>query len=291
MNKINFIKPEKIDLLNHSVLNEKWIEEIIATDPAILGLGDLILKDRQRTQPKAGRLDLLLQDVDSERRYEIEIQLGKTDASHIIRTIEYWDIERKRFPAYDHVAIIIAENITARFLNVISLLNRSVPLIAIQMNAYRDGDNYWLTFTKVLSEIQSELEDEEETQEITDRNYWEKRGTASTVAMADQMFNLLTKVATGYELKYNKFYIGLSKDGRPDNFISFKPRKHNLYVEMKIERSKEVEEIIEKASLDLFKYDPKWGRYQIRLEKGDIGKNEELLTRLMILAYGKKHGE
>jgi len=44
--------------------------------------------------------------------YEIEIQLGSTDESHIIRTIEYWDIERKRYPQYDHTAVIIAEDIT-----------------------------------------------------------------------------------------------------------------------------------------------------------------------------------
>ena len=84
----------------------------------ILGLGDLTLKDKERTQPHAGRLDLLLQDTDANRRYEVEIQLGRTDETHVIRTIEYWDIERRRFPAYDHCAVIVAENITSRFLNV-----------------------------------------------------------------------------------------------------------------------------------------------------------------------------
>jgi hypothetical protein len=48
-------------------------------------------------QPHAGRLDLLLEDEDQERRYEVEIQLGPTDEAHIIRTIEYWDIEWKRY--------------------------------------------------------------------------------------------------------------------------------------------------------------------------------------------------
>ena len=49
----------------------------IADDPAILGLGDLVLKDRERRQPRAGRLDLLLQDPDSLKRYEIEVQLAQ----------------------------------------------------------------------------------------------------------------------------------------------------------------------------------------------------------------------
>jgi hypothetical protein len=57
-------------------------------------------------------LDLLFQDVESTRRYEVEIQLGSTDEAHIIRTIEYWDVERKRYPQYDHTAVIIAEDIT-----------------------------------------------------------------------------------------------------------------------------------------------------------------------------------
>ena len=93
MSSLKYIKPKKVSLKDHSVFNEKWVQKIIADDPSIIGLGDLILKDKERLQPRAGRLDLLLQDSDSTRRYEVEIQLGKTDESHIIRTIEYWDIE------------------------------------------------------------------------------------------------------------------------------------------------------------------------------------------------------
>lgn len=59
---------------------------------------------------------------DTNGRYEVEVQLGSTDESHIIRTIEYWDIERKRYPQYDHTAVIVAEDITSRCLNVISLI-------------------------------------------------------------------------------------------------------------------------------------------------------------------------
>ena len=134
MGKLNYVKPEKIWLKEHPVLNEKWVQDRIAEDPSVLGLGDLVLKDKERILPKAGRLDLLFQDIESNRRYETEVQLGKTDESHLIRTIEYWDIERKRYPQYDHCAVIIAEDITNRFLNVISLFNGSIPLMAIQMN-------------------------------------------------------------------------------------------------------------------------------------------------------------
>ena len=109
------IKLQTINLKTHQELNEKWLQDVIADDPSIVGLGDVILKDKERIQPRAGRLDLLMQDSDGNGRYEIEIQLGSTDESHIIRTIEYWDIERRRYPQYDHTAVIIAEDITSRF--------------------------------------------------------------------------------------------------------------------------------------------------------------------------------
>ena len=80
-------KPEKLSISKLEGINEKSIQEMIAEDPSILGLGDLILKDKERIEPRAGRLDLLLQDAETTRRYEVEIQLGKTDESHIIRTL------------------------------------------------------------------------------------------------------------------------------------------------------------------------------------------------------------
>ena len=63
----NYLKPERLSLKGHPYLNEKWVQDLIADDPSILGLGDLVLRDRERRQPRAGRLDLLLQDSDSQR--------------------------------------------------------------------------------------------------------------------------------------------------------------------------------------------------------------------------------
>ncbi len=287
MNEINLVKPEKVNLLNHPTLNEKWVQEVIAKDPSILEIGDLILKDKERIQPKAGRLDLLLQDPDTNRRYEVEVQLGKVDESHIIRTIEYWDIERKRYPQYDHCAVIIAEDITSRFLNTISLFNGFIPLIAIQMNAYKIKDDYFLLFTTVLNEISLGLLEEEEIKEVADRNYWEVRGSKKTVEIADELLNLILEFAPGYELKYNKFYIGLAKDGQPDNFVVFRARKNILNMELRLKRSDQIEKMLEDAELDLMDYDKRWEKYRIKLSKQDVNKHKELITDLLKRAYGK----
>jgi hypothetical protein len=147
------------------------------------------LRDRERRQTKAGRLDLLLQDPNSYKRYEVELQLGPTDETHIIRCIEYWDIERKRYPQYEHCAVLVAEDITSRFLNVVSLFNGALPLIAIQVQAYEVGEHVTLVFTTVLDEMQRGLvdEDEDAISAPTDRAYWEnEKGTPKTVALMDR---------------------------------------------------------------------------------------------------------
>jgi len=247
----------------------------------------LILKDKERSQPRAGRLDLLLQDAESNRRYEVEIQLGSTDESHIIRTIEYWDIERKRYPQYEHSAVIVAEDITARFLNVINLFNGHIPLIAIQMNALKFGDQVSLVFTTVMDQLALGLaEEDEETQAVTDRNYWEtERGTKSTVAMADELLNLIKSFDPKLELKYNKFYIGLATDGRPNNFIVLRPRKHVINVDVKLPQSPETDQLFEQAGLDVMDYDKRWGNYRFRLSQTEIKQHAELLTKLFKRAY------
>lgn len=89
MDNLKYVKFERIVLKGNAEYNETWVQSRIAEDPAILGLGEIVLKDKERMQPKAGRLDILLQDPESNRRYEVEVQLGGTDESHIVRTIEY----------------------------------------------------------------------------------------------------------------------------------------------------------------------------------------------------------
>jgi hypothetical protein len=280
------IKTEKIFLANHPAIKESWIQEQIANDPTLLGLGDLILKDKERMQPRAGRLDLLLQDAESKRRYEVEVQLGKTDEAHIIRTIEYWDIERKRYPQYDHCAVIIAEDITSRFLNIISLFNGSVPLIAIQMNALKFDDDIALIFTKILDERTLGLVDEdEEVSEVTDRDYWLKRGSPETVKIADELLDIIKSYSENIQFKYNKFYIGLAIDGQPNNFVILKPRKKDLNVEIRLPQSAEIQEMIDEAGLDDMGYDVKWGRYRLRLSKQDLKSKKEILSNLLKLSF------
>jgi predicted transport protein len=284
---MKYTKPERIWLKSHPELDERWLQQRIADDPGLLGLGDLVLKDRERPQPRAGRLDLLLQDAEASKRYEVEVQLGKTDEAHIIRAIEYWDIERRRYPQYDHTSVIVAEDITSRFLNVISLFNGFIPLVAIQLNALKVEESVSLVFTKVLDEMQLGLVDEdEEVQAVTDRAYWESRGSKSTLELVDMIFEDVQTLDTDLELKYNKFYIGLAKNGQPHNFVIFRPKKDWLRVEVKLARSEETQAQLDESGLDVMDYDSRWGRYRIRVATGDLAQHRDFLMQLFARARG-----
>jgi predicted transport protein len=206
--------------------------------------------------------------------------LGSTDESHIIRTIEYWDIERKRYPQYDHTAVIVAEDITSRFLNVIALFNGFIPLVAIQMHAMRYGDQISLVCTKVLDQMTLGFEEEDEEPEVVDRSYWEKRATKDTVQLADRLLELIHTFTPSIELKYNKFYIGLAQDGRANNFVTFQPQKNAVRIEVRMSKSDELENEISEKGLDLTDY-TKWGTYRIRLSKADVKEHSQFLMELM----------
>jgi hypothetical protein len=283
-----YVKPIELSLKGHAEFTEKWVQQRIADDPAILGLGDLILKDAERRQPSAGRLDLLLQDAESSRRYEVEVQLGKTDESHIIRTIEYWDIEKKRYPQYDHCAVLVAEDITSRFLNVASLFNGAIPLIAIQMRAIQVGESVSLLFTKVLDERPVGLEEDEgdDAKAATDRTYWETiRGTKETVGIADKFLQDIRSFAPGIELKFNKFYIGLAKGDVPDNFVIFRAKREFITVECRIDRNEDLDKEIAASGVDAMPYDARWGRYRVRVTSKDLPRHREFLVNLIKRAW------
>lgn len=275
----------KVTLKDHPEVNEAWVHQRIADDPSILGLGDIVLLDRERRQPRAGRLDLLLQEVEANKRYEVELQLGSTDESHIMRTIEYWDIERRRYPQYDHCGVIIAEDITSRFLNVISLFNGFIPLIAIQVTGILQDRAIGLHFTKIIDQFPLGLvgRDEEPTF-ATDRDYWLTRGTKKTVDLVDKMLSIIQKFDSSYQLKYNKFYIGLAKNGVANNFVYFKPKKQWVNIFSKLIESPELTKEIEDSGLDV-DYMSRDGKYRIQLREGDLDKFSPILEKIFNLAY------
>ncbi|MCE5200738.1 MAG: hypothetical protein ABFD54_06470 [Armatimonadota bacterium] len=289
MGQLNYRKHEPLSLKNHPDFDEKRLQGVIEEDPSILGLGDLEVRDVERIQPKAGRLDLLLRDPETGKRYEVEIMLGATDESHIIRTIEYWDIERKRYPQYDHCAVIVAECVNSRFLNVIGLFNSAIPVIAIQLNALKLGDDIVLSFTKVIDEAALGLDDEDEGSggKSVDRAYWETKGSKKSVAIVDECLEILREVDPQLGLNYNKNYIGLANRHGVNNFVVFRAKKNFIRTEARVPDQESWKIRLEEAGIVVLPGVTIRERLHFRLTSKDIKANREMLKELFQTAYAK----
>jgi hypothetical protein len=155
--------------------------------------------------------------------YEVEIMLGTLDESHIIRTIEYWDLERQRRPTFDHRAVIVAERITARFFNVLRLLNRSVPMIAVQLSVFRLDDDAIVIHPVTVLDIIEEIDPGEVPEvERVDRAYREKKANPGFLKVIDNIASLLRTASIEPRLTYNRHHVALGATAY--NFCWFYPR-------------------------------------------------------------------
>jgi hypothetical protein len=164
----------------------------------------------------------------------------------------------------------------------------AVPLIAIQMSAIKVGDAVTLVFIKVLDQtILGLVDEDEEVSEVTDRNYWKGRASAKTLATSDQVIGMLQEVDPRIEAKYNKFYIGLAVDGVADNFVIIRPLKNHVRLGIRLQRSDDVQASLEESGIDLMGYDPKAGRYKVRLQPEDVDTHEHTLRTLFAQAHAE----
>lgn len=230
---LSFSEHESISLKSHPEFSESWLQNTIAENPGLIGLGELEVIDRERIQHGSGRLDLLLEDGDS-TRYEVELMLGATDPSHIIRCIEYWDNERRKYPGYEHIAVLIAEDITSRFLNIINLMAGNIPIVAIQLNALKVGEQLILNFTKVLDQTSLRSDDRQKVVyggEVVSRSVWEQKVGDKIMQIADSLLKMTTELSDKQlEMKYLKGRLTISVIGDWRNLLVMYPKKQYLHL-------------------------------------------------------------
>nr|MDO8111915.1 hypothetical protein [Candidatus Sigynarchaeota archaeon] len=249
-NNIEYEKAQKTTIHDQGY-DENWLKDKICEDPSILGLGNLTKLDKERRQSSGGKLDLLFQDQEMNVIYEVEVQLGKTDESHIIRTIEYWDNEKRKNPTYDHRAVIIAEEITNRFFNVIMLFNRAIPIIAIQLNTLIVNNKMTLDFQKVLDITEApENEIDSDDLEPCGKSFWDDDDSfKDSLLVCEKMKTLVSTLTQDLFITKNKNHFALGTSKR--NFLWCTPRKskkcffEQLILDSNVDQVKQLFESVE----------------------------------------------
>lgn len=140
------------------------------------------------------------------------------------------------------------------------------------MQALEVGGMLTLNATTVFDLMRLATDEEDEPGQEADRNYWLQRGSATTVAAADDLLALVNEVVPGMELKYNKHYIGLARNGVADNFVTFRARREHVIAEFRIAPTDEVTALLDDAGLDRLEYDKRWRRYRVRLGQAAVAR-------------------
>jgi len=256
--------------------DEYWLQDQIYENPTCLGLGELESLSKERHQSSGGRLDILLKNPEDDSMYEVEIMLGETDESHIIRTIEYWDNEKRRWPQRQHYAVLVAETITRRFFNVIQLLSHSIPIIAVQVNMIESEGHKALHFSKILDTYE-EIDDGTGDGEIYDEAYWGKKATW-TIKAARALLEVMGDMFDSPSLRFVKNYIAINILG--NNYFWFHKRSGNKSLfgfRISEEHIEEVSSLLDENNISFVQ---KRNRIRIKCDAEFISKNSDLLIQI-----------
>ncbi len=262
--------------IKESGFDEYWLQNQIYENPSCLGLGDLEPVAKEKQQSSGGRLDILLRNLEDDSMYEVEVMLGETDETHIIRTIEYWDKEKRKWPQRQHYAVLVAESITRRFFNVIHIFSLQIPIIAIQVNLIELNNQKVIHFTKILDTYE-EPEDGVGIEEIHDEAYWRKRATW-TVDAAKELLACVGEVFELPSLRYVKYYIAINVDG--NNYLWLHKRSANkslLEFSISDERVEEVSKLLDEQSISFVQ---KRNLVKLTVDKDFIKKHANLLRQI-----------
>jgi len=256
--------------------DEYWLQDQIFENPSCLTLGELEVVSKERTQSSGGRLDILLKNPEDDTMYEVEVMLGETDESHIIRTIEYWDNEKRRWPQRQHYAVLVAESITRRFFNVIQLFSHSIPIIAIQVNMIKSHDQKALHFTKVLDTYE-EPDDGGGDGGLYDEAFW-KAKAQWTVDAVDEFLKRIGKSLSSPTLRYLKYYIAINVNGT--TYFRFNRRsagKSLFNFRIKPDQIDDMSTLLDENNISFVL---KRSRFRFKVDKKFINSNLELLEKI-----------
>lgn len=265
--------------------DEYWLQDLIYNDPKVLGLGNLIAVNKEKKQLSGGRLDLLLKDPEQNAMYEVEIMLGETNPSHIIRSIEYWDNEKRKYPQRQHFCVLIAESFDRRYFNILQILSLNIPMIAIQADLLEVNGEHILNFTKLV-DIYIEPEENDDEAAATEST-WQKDApwvNDSTHAF----FEMLKPLSSNLTVRYTQSYISVSLASKNTYWFSkrSKPIMVLFFIIKDDEYVEEVKQLLESEGIS-YSY-TRYKEFMITLNIEQLKAKKTLWLKIHNIRFGTK---
>lgn len=203
------------------------------------------------------------------------------------------NMREQRYSIHNFFFDPTSKNVTFSLFHITS--NPQYNFFSFNQLTYRHGDFVGIEYgTEFQVDIEyiGEDQDEEmldidtEEQEVADRDYWLRRATHSTMTIPDEILKIINqKVAPGFNLKYNRYYIGLENGGIVNNFVVFRPKKDYTRVEIKLPQAEPIDRLLEDAGIEQMEYKDASERYRLRLKKGDPDRYSETIFKLLSLSF------
>ncbi|MCK3685508.1 hypothetical protein [Maribellus sp. YY47] len=272
------IKIGKKIFIRNAGKDEYWLQDIIYENPKIIGLGDLVAVNKEKKQSSGGRLDILLKEPTDNSMYEVEVMLGETDPSHIIRSIEYWDNEKRKYPQRQHFCVLIAESFDRRYFNVIQLMSLNIPMIAIQADLLEVNGDKILNFSKIIDIYTEPEEDEEDTKQVNESTW--NADSPWTNLNAKEIYESLKGKHDRIDLRYTQSYISINIDGRNAYWLC-KRIKPTSALFFSVKDDEKVEAIQKKLKENDIGYTyNRYKEFMLNVDIKSIKKNIELLNEV-----------
>ena len=83
----------------------------------------------------------------------------------------------------------------------------------------------------------------------------------------------------------------MAQNDTPKNFVSFKPQKSDLLLNVKLKKDEEIDEIIDNSDLCQLSYNNRYKQYCFKLKQKDLVDNKEVIVNLFKRAYESKTGD
>lgn len=265
--------------------DEYWLQDIIYNDPKVLRLGNLVPVNKEKKQSSGGRLDILLKDPEQNSMYEVEVMLGETDPAHIIRSIEYWDNEKRKYPQRQHFCVLVAESFDRRYFNVIQLMSLNIPMIAIQADLIEVNGERVLNFSKII-DIYIEPEENEEDVKVVNELAW-TNDAPWVNANAKELVEIYKELESKINIGFTQSYVSINIDGKNAYWLHkrMKPTS-TLHFSVKDEEKVEsIRKLLETAEFS-FTYN-RYKEFMLNIDTKIIKSHRELLKEIHLIRFKK----
>jgi hypothetical protein len=265
--------------------DEYWLQDIIYENPKVLGLGNLVPLNKEKKQSSGGKLDILLKDPEQNSMYEVEIMLGETDPSHIIRSIEYWDNEKRKYPQRQHFCVLVAESFDRRYFNVIQLMSLNIPMIAIQADLLEVNGEKILNFTKII-DIYIEPEEYEEDVKVVNEATWTNDASWVT-ENTKELIELFKEEGDKINIRFTQSYVSINIEGKNAYWLNkrMKPTSALFFSVKDEEKAESIKKLLENAEFS-FTYN-RYKEFMLNIDTKIIKANSKLLKEIHHIRFKK----